>query len=224
MSEEVRQDLIALRPDIKNVVLPHPLYNHFGEAIPREEAEEILGLEKGKKNLLFFGLIRKYKGLDILINAFNELADDSYQLIIAGEPYGSFEPYQELIDHSPAKDRIKLFTEYISDDKVKNFFSASDLVVLPYRSATQSGIFAISCHFKTPMLVTDVGGLKSYIGGRGLGLVADKAEPEYIKNGIEEFFKSDELKKQIIENSGLEKDRLSWSRFCSDFLDFANSL
>ena len=87
MCSEVDRDLQSFGTGKPHTIMPHPLYSHFGERIPREEAEDALGLEHGKKNLLFFGLIRKYKGLDILLKAFNGLGED-YQLIIAGEPYG----------------------------------------------------------------------------------------------------------------------------------------
>jgi glycosyltransferase involved in cell wall biosynthesis len=139
LCDEVAEDLHRLSPKALNATIFHPIYEHFGEKLPRGEAEKALGLTPGKRNLLFFGLIREYKGLDILLEAFAGL-DDSYQLIIAGEPYGSFDKYQRLIDSSPAKDRIRLFTHYIKDSEVKDYFSAADLAVLPYRSATQSGI------------------------------------------------------------------------------------
>ena len=126
LCDEVAEDLHRLSPKALNATIFHPIYEHFGEKLPRGEAEKALGLTPGKRNLLFFGLIREYKGLDILLEAFAGL-DDSYQLIIAGEPYGSFDKYQRLIDSSPAKDRIRLFTHYIKDSEVKDYFSAADL-------------------------------------------------------------------------------------------------
>ena len=114
MSDSVTADLLTLKPDAKHILLPHPLYSHFGEKLPREDAENLLGLEHGKKNLLFFGLIRSYKGLDILLEAFRDLPED-YQLIVAGEPYGSFEKYQSIIDSIPGQDRIKVFPNYIKE-------------------------------------------------------------------------------------------------------------
>ena len=134
----VRDDLLRLKPDARYIVSPHPIYSNFGDRIPRSTAMKELGLDPQKKTLLFFGLIREYKGLDILIEAFSGL-DDSYQLLIAGEPYGSFERYRKLIDASPNRSRIHLFDRFISDSEVAGFFCASDLCVLPYRSATQSG-------------------------------------------------------------------------------------
>ena len=112
MCDAVTRDLLALKPDARHIVIQHPLYSHFGERKDRIEAERRLGLEHGKRNILFFGLIREYKGLDILLEAFRMLPDD-YQLIIAGEPYGSFDKYQKIIDTLPGKDRIVMDLKYI---------------------------------------------------------------------------------------------------------------
>lgn len=223
LCDEVSEDLHRLSPSALNVTLFHPIYGHFGEKMPREKAEKLLGLTPGKKNLLFFGLIRAYKGLDILLKAFGEL-DDSYQLIVAGEPYGSFEKYQTIIDASPAKDRIKLFTRYIKDSEVKDFFSAADLAVLPYRSATQSGISAIAYHFEVPMVVTDVGGLRQSIGDCGTGLVAQEADPDCIAKEIQTYFSDANLKILCINSIRAEKERLSWKSFSRKLLDFSDNL
>lgn len=223
LCDDVAEDLRRLSPKARNLTLFHPIYEHFGEKIPRAEAERILGLEPGKKNLLFFGLIREYKGLDILLNAFSKL-DDSYQLIVAGEPYGSFEKYRQIIDRSPAKDRIRLFTHYIKDSEVKDYFSAADLAVLPYRTATQSGISAIAFHFEVPMVVTDVGGLRQSIGDTGTGLVAQKPDEESIIREIEAFFSDRNLQTLCISSIRAERDRLSWKSFCKKLLDFSEKL
>jgi len=223
LCDEVAEDLRKLSPDAPNLTLFHPIYGHFGEKLPREEAEKLLGLEPGKKNLLFFGLIRSYKGLDILLNAFGKL-DNSYQLIVAGEPYGSFDKYQAIIDSSPAKDRIKLFTRYIKDSEVKDYFSAADLAVLPYRSATQSGISAIAYHFEVPMVVTDVGGLRQSIGDCGTGLVAGKADVDSIVKEIRTYFSDSNLKALCVSAIRAEKERLSWKSFCKRMLEFSDNL
>lgn len=223
MCREVCDDLLKLSPKMPHAILEHPLYTHFGNRMERSDAETALGLEHGKKNLLFFGLIREYKGLDILIRSFTEL-DSSYQLIIAGEPYGPFDRYQALIDKNPNKERIHLFTNYIGDKDVKTFFSAADAVVLPYRSATQSGVSAIACHFGVPMIVTDVGGLSKTIGGRGTGLVAAKANPESIREQIEALFGHDDIRRSCLESIEKEKERLSWKVFCKELVNFARTL
>ncbi len=222
LSGAVGDELLHLKPDANFKIIPHPVYNHFGEKIPREEALKKLKLNTDKKNILFFGLIREYKGLDILTEAFNKL-DDSYQLIIAGEPYGSFEKYEALINASPAKDRIKLFTRYISDAEVPVFFSAADVVVLPYRTATQSGISAVSHHFNVPMVTTNVGGLKEAIGETGTGVVVDEPEAEKVAEGIISFFEGGKREEYIKAIEKL-KESLSWEQFAVKLIDFYNEI
>lgn len=220
---EVAEDLLSLKPDARYRIAYHPLYSHFGEKLPREEAETALGLEHGKKNILFFGLIREYKGLDILLEAFEKL-DDSYQLIIAGEPYGSFDIYRKFIDSSKGKDRIHVFLKYIKDSEVKKYFSAADVTVLPYRSATQSGVSSVSYHFDVPMIVTPVGGLKETIGDRGTGLISRDVSAESIASGILDFFNGEEIRNNCLSNIASERKRLSWSEFCKELTIFAESL
>lgn len=223
LCDEVAEDLKRLSPKAPSITLFHPIYGHFGEKMPREEAEKALGLKPGMRNLLFFGLIRDYKGLDILLDAFGKL-DSGYQLIVAGEPYGSFVKYRNIIDRSPAKDRIRLFTRYIKDSEVKVFFSASDLAVLPYRSATQSGISAIAYHFEVPMVVTDVGGLRQSIGDCGTGLVAPKADADCVVREIRTYFSDANLKTLCVNSIKAEKDRLSWRTFSKRLLEFSDNL
>ena len=223
LCDAVRQDLLKFSPKAKNIVSPHPLYSHFGQKYNREIAEKKLGIKEGMKNLLFFGLIRDYKGLDILLDAFS-LLDKSYQLIIAGEPYGSFDKYQKLIENSPNKENIKLFKEYIADNEVPYFFSAADVCVLPYRSATQSGISSISYHFEVPLITTNVGGLKETIGDRGTGLIVDKIESTDIASAINDFYNKNGLREELIKGIIKEKERLSWSNFCKNLIELYNNL
>ena len=223
MSQSVTDDLLTLKPDAKYILLPHPLYSHFGERLPREAAAKALGIDPARKTLLFFGLIRDYKGLDILLEAFQNLPED-YQLVIAGEPYGSFDKYQAIIDTLPGKDRVHVFPDYIRDSEVKTFFSAADVTVLPYRSATQSGISSISYHFEVPMIVTDVGGLKGTIGDRGTGIVAPVAEPDAVRGEILRYFSDPSVRTDCVRAIRLEKERLSWDRFCEGLTGFAEQL
>lgn len=222
LCEAVAEDLLKLRPDIRYKILPHPLYSHFGAKKSRMEAENRLGLEHGKKNILFFGLIREYKGLDILIDAFSDLGDD-YQLIIAGEPYGSFEKYEKMIETS-GKERIHTYLHYIKDSEVSDYFSAADVAVLPYRSATQSGISSISYHFEVPMIVTDTGGLKETIGEKGTGLVAPEISADAVKAEILKYFDNPQIKENCIRNIEKVKKELSWETFCSGLIDFSKTL
>src|SRR5690606_639305 len=137
LSDSVLKDLLSLKPDAKYIRLDHPAYDHFGEGIEQSVAQVQLELDTSKRYILFFGFIRKYKGLDVLIKALNKLPNNLH-LIIAGEPYEDFGFYQQIIDAHNLEKRVHIFSDYIADDQVKTFFSAADLCVLPYRSATQS--------------------------------------------------------------------------------------
>lgn len=223
LCREVADDLLRLKKDAVYTVIPHPVYDHFGTRLPKEEAEKKLGIRSGSRNILFFGLIREYKGLDILIEAFSRL-DDSYQLIIAGEPYGPFDKYQKLIDASPNSKRIYIFPNYIRDAEVKTFFSAADVAVLPYRSATQSGISAISNHFELPMIVTDVGGLKETIGAAGAGMVCSECTPECVSAAIRKYFEEPQLREGYISGIRALNARLSWNGFCRNLIEFAERI
>ena len=223
LCEAVSKDLLDLKPEATYTVIQHPLYSHFGRKLDRVEAERKLGLESGMRNILFFGLIRTYKGLDILLEAFG-LLPEGYQLIIAGEPYGPFDKYQEIIDRLPNKDKIYKNLKYIKDSEVTDYFSAADLAVLPYRSATQSGISSVSYHFEVPMIVTNVGGLKETIGDRGTGIVSDEGTPEAICKEILRYFSNPEIKENCISNIRLEKERLSWKTFADRLIEFTGTL
>jgi len=222
LCDAVREDLRRINPDIPCCVIQHPLYSHFGEKLSSKDALEALGLKDGNKTLLFFGLIRKYKGLDILLDAFKELPDD-YQLIIAGEPYGDFTPYQELIDGIKDK-KIHLALNYIKDSEVKKYFSGADLCVLPYRSATQSGVSAISFHFDVPMAVTDTGGLKKDIVDSGTGVLCPSCKSEDVKKTIEEFFSNPSISANCKNAIAIQKQLLSWENFSSHLIDFINGI
>ena len=188
MSRAVLDDKNTLAPEVPAILVPHPLYDHFGAKLDRGEAARRLGLDPTRKTLLYFGLIRDYKGLDLLIEAMRHL-DDSYQLVAAGECYGSFDRYEQLAAGNP---RIHLQNRYIGDEEVPLFFSAADLCVLPYRSATQSGITAISLHFDLPLAATPVGGLPESIGETGVGVMAREASPEAIAEAVRHYFEGKE--------------------------------
>lgn len=219
----VRDDLLRMLPDARHIVSPHPIYSNFGDKVPSGEARMKLGLDSGKKTLLFFGLIREYKGLDILIEAFSSL-DESYQLLIAGETYGTFDKYRRLIDSNRNRSRIHVFDRFISDSEVADFFCASDLCVLPYRSATQSGISSIAYHFDLPLVTTSVGGLKEMIGDSGTGIVTESITPEAIHEAIVRYFSDENIRRSCTDAISREKDRLSWKNFCSRLLDFYKTL
>lgn len=218
MSDYVEHDLLELIPHAKLINNEHPLYEQFKYTVAHQEACEELSVDLTKKNILFFGLIREYKGLDLLIEAMGYL-DNSYQLIIAGESYVDFSKYQALIDKSSLKDNIKVFEQYIPEDKVSIFFAASDLLVLPYRSATQSGVLAIAYQLEKPIVSTNVGAIGTMLKKAGTGIVVDEISPQSIAKGIKLFF--DENKKDTcISHIKEEKERLSWSSFTNNLLNF----
>ncbi len=222
MSDSVMNDLLSLKPDAKYLRIDHPVYNQFGETQDRTAALKKLKLNPEKKYLLFFGFIRGYKGLDLLLQALAKL-DDSIELIVAGEIYGSFDSYQEIIDKENLSKRVHLFTDYISDDQVSDFFSASDVCMLPYKSATQSGITAIAHHFDLPIIATDVGGLKESVHHESNGLIVPKPEPEAISVVITRYFK-ESMKEKMSQQIASEKKDNSWENFAEKLIAFSKTL
>lgn len=219
MSEPVKEDLLQLIPNATVQLLPHPIYDHYKERVSKSIAQESLGLGKDKRTLLFFGLIREYKGLDILIGSMSYL-DDGYQLIIAGESYEDFSKYQQQIDKSPLKDNIKVFEQYIPDEMVTTLFSAADVLVLPYRSATQSGVVALAYQLELPMVATNVGALGETVFSAGTGIVVEEISFQGIAKGIEKYFQNKEKQKEYLLNIQAEKKRLSWASFAQSLQSF----
>lgn len=220
MSQSVKDDIRALNPHIPCMLKAHPLYNHFGERQDVQKAKAELGLDPKKRTLLFFGFIRDYKGLDILLESFAELGDN-YQLVIAGESYGSFDKYDKMIEKLPNPGAVKVFNRYISDAEVPVFFSAADVCVLPYKTATQSGITAMSYHFDVPVIVTPAGGLAQAVEGPGTGLVAGSTDACSLKQSIRKFFTMD--KDVFVKNIEKIKEELSWEGFAQDLMAFVNN-
>ena len=218
MTERVEQDILRLSPNAIVHRMPHPLYDHFGTPMPQKEARQKLALPDDARVLLFFGLIRDYKGLDLLIKAFGML-DERYHLVIAGEPYGDFSEYEKLIAASPQRGHIHLYARYIADAEVPGFFGAADAVVLPYRSATQSGITAIAYHFGVPVIATDVGGLKEALYDGRTGILVPEVNASALAAGIVQFF--DKGPSTFQTNISALRDELSWKRFANGLVDFA---
>ncbi|UZR94496.1 glycosyltransferase [Chondrinema litorale] len=222
MGNAVKNELKEYIPDAKLMLHPHPIYNHFGGKIPKVDALKSLNLPTGKKTLLFFGLIREYKGLDVLLKAFNKLSD-AYQLVIAGESYEDFSKYEELINNSPNRDRIFVFRRYIPDDEVASFFSASDLCVLPYKSATQSGVVAVAFHFDLPVLVTDKGNLKDTIEPYDTGIVIDEPDENMLSLAVNKYFEEAQ-ENQFIENIKHFKKKFTWDHMAEELITFAKNI
>ncbi|MBQ5458882.1 MAG: glycosyltransferase, partial [Bacteroidales bacterium] len=168
---------------------PHPIYDHYGIRLDRNEALQKLGLDRNCKYVLFFGLVRAYKGLDLLIDAFadEKLRDSNIKLIVAGEFYQDESIYRKQISDLGIEDKIIIHNEFIPDDKVNLYFSAADIIAQTYKSATQSGVTQIAFHFEKPMLVTNVGGLGEIVINGKSGYVVEPKANE-IANALCDFF------------------------------------
>jgi len=217
MSNTVRDDLLKFKPDAIFKQVLHPLYDHFGSLIKKNEAREKLGIQQNKNVLLFFGFIRKYKGLDFLLESIRFLPDD-YLLVIAGEIYGSFDEYEQIIKKYNLENKVKLFIRYIDDGEVPLFFSASDVCILPYKSATQSGILGISYHFGLPVIATDTGGLREMIEPFNTGIIVREPAPNLLSSAISDYFNL-ELSSQYKANIEKYKHKASWASLAKEILD-----
>lgn len=209
MSEKVLDDLKLFNNTKPAAYIPHPLYDNFGEKIPKETARKNLGISVDEKIILFFGFIRKYKGLDILLDAMALLKDKmpDLKLLIAGEFYDDKKQYEEQIIRLGLKDRLILKTVFIADNEIKNYLCAADLVVQPYRNATQSGVTPLAYHFEIPMIVTNVGGLAAMVPHDKVGLVAEPTAIAIAEN-IELYFKKGEA--WFLPHLREEKKKYSW--------------
>lgn len=213
MSQSVLDDLKKFLPDPKAVFLPHPIYDIFGEKLTREEALQHLGFRQSYKYLLFFGFIRKYKGLDLLLEAMGDprIREMNIKLFVAGECYDDLSFYTNIIKENRIEGSVVIKADYIPASEVKNYFCAVDMVVQPYRTATQSGVTQIAYHFEKPMLVTDVGGLAEIVPHLKVGYVV-KPTPLAIADAIVHFYEND-LEKEFIVNVISEKKRFLWDAF-----------
>ena len=212
LSEKVRNDLLLLRSDSKNRILPHPIYSNFGLPVDKLEARKHLKL-KDEKLILFFGFIRDYKGLDVLFNSIKLLKNEiELKLIVAGEFYSNREKYLKLADELGLKENLLLFTDFIPTSEVKYYFSAADCVILPYRDATQSGIVQIAINFRKPVIATNVGGLGEVIEDDKTGFIVEKENPEALANAIKKFYLENKEEEFII-NIGAKAEKYSWKNF-----------
>jgi len=222
MSLTVQNDLMSFRQKIPIKLSPHPLFDNYGLPVGRKEALAALNLDAENLYLLFFGFIRAYKGLDLLIEAFanKRLRNRRLKLIIAGEFYEDDSPYKDLIKKYNLQNDVIFFDHFIKDNEVPLFFSAADLVVQPYKTATQSGVTQIAFYFEKPMLVTDVGGLREIVPDGKCGYVV-KPEPELIKDAIIDFFDNNR-KEKFTEGVKQEKEKFSWDKMTSSILEVYN--
>lgn len=213
MSQSVLNDLDTFITTDNKIVLPLPINDNFGEKINKDVAIKHLGLNPSDKHLLFFGFIRQYKGLDLLLEAMADkrVVDIGVKLIVAGEYYEDAAPYNEIIRKNKLENSVILKTEYIASAEVGHYFSAVDMVVQPYRNATQSAVTQIAYHFEKPMLVTRVGGLPEIVPHNKVGYVTE-INATSIADSIVDFYNNNR-EEEFIENTIIEKERFLWSTF-----------
>ena len=216
MSEQVHRELKSYT-SAPAIFSPHPMFENFGTAIDRTEACRRIGVDAEQDYTLFFGLIRDYKGLDMLLRAWAKWMPDDRKLLVAGEFYTSRESYVALIDELGLKDRVVLHDRFIADEDVCCYFSVADSLVLPYRSATQSGVTQIAYNFSLPMLVTNVGGLPEIVPDGVVGLVCEPTV-DGILQGLQRIY-ADGVLSQLKANFATERKRFSWSAMCDKLLE-----
>jgi D-inositol-3-phosphate glycosyltransferase len=210
MSRAVLTDLNTFDKTRPRLFSPHPLYDNFGSAVPKSKAKKQLGLDEETRYILFFGFIREYKGLDLLIQAF---ADERFReipvkLLIAGEFYIDGKPYFDLIEELGLEKNIVLRTNFIENSEIVYYFCASDIVAQPYKDATQSGVTQIAYHFERPMLTTNVGGLSEMVPDGKVGFVVSPDVHE-ISEALLRFF-NENKEAEFSKNTAIEKKRFSW--------------
>lgn len=220
MSEKVMQDLRVFEKNKPAQLVEHPLYDNFGPIISKTTAREKLGLPVTGKLILFFGFIRKYKGLDLLLEAMagKDIKAAGIQLLVAGEFYEDEKPYKELIAKLGIEQQLILKTIFIPDSEVQYYLCAADAVIQPYRNATQSGVTPLAYHFEKPMVVTNVGGLPRLVPNEKAGLVVEP-DPGSIAQGILHFYQLGE--EYFIPHLRNEKQKYSWASLAAVVLQLA---
>ena len=212
VSEDVKQ--FSTKPIVFS---PHPIFNHFGEAISKEAARKVLSIGQDEKIILFFGYIRPYKGLDLLLNAMatNAIKDANIKLLIVGEFYEDAQPYHDLIKTLALEERLIIHSEFVPDNKVKNYVCAADFIIQPYKNATQSGVTPLAYYFEKPMLVTNVGALADSVPN---GKVGEVVEPnaDAIAKGIETLYNNGAA--YYADNIKEEMKKYSWSQMADNFI------
>lgn len=217
LSEKVKNDIKTINDNIKVKALFHPIYNNYKPLIDKNTALEKLNLKDGKY-ILFFGLIRKYKGLDLAIRAMSDqkIIDQNIKLVIAGEFYDSEEVYNQLINQLKLKNII-IYNEFVETDRVPDFFSISNLVILPYKSATQSGVTQLAMNYNKPMIVTNVGGLPEIIDHLKDGYISS-SDPKELSKYILDYFSDPINETKMSEALSLKQNLYSWNHFTEEIL------
>jgi glycosyltransferase involved in cell wall biosynthesis len=223
MSQKVMTDLRTFEQNKPALFVPHPLYDNFGTPLLKEEARKALALPPSGRIVLFFGFIRHYKGLDLLLKAMAEgkVKDENIRLVVAGEFYEDEEMYRQLIKKNRLDETVILKTSFIPDDQVRFYFSAADCVIQPYRNATQSGVTPLAYHFEKPMIVTNVGGLPALVPHLKVGLVAEPTVDSLADALVHFYQKGEDF---FIPNIRSEKKKYSWESLVNAITAMAASV
>ena len=222
LSASVLEDLTQFTKSKNKKFTPHPIYDTFGEKIDKSVAKKNLELNINDKYLLFFGFVRKYKGLDLMLHAMSDqrIKDLGVKLIVAGEFYDNIDFYLDLINELDIDSNIILKSDFIDERDVKNYFCASDMITQTYRTATQSGVTQIAYHFERPMLVTDVGGLAEIVPHKKVGYVTTQ-EPKIIADAIVDFY-TNNRELDFERNTKTEKLKFSWQNLIHTIEDLVS--
>jgi len=222
MSGAVKDDIRTFTKTKPVAFLPHPIYDNYGTAVDRNTALEALNLSPSHQYILFFGFIRKYKGLDLLLEALAlpAVKELGIKLIVAGEYYDQASVYEEIIAKNQLEEDVILRTQFIGNEAVKYYFAAASLVVQPYRSATQSGISQIAYHFEKPMIVTRVGGLPEIVKDGKEGYIVE-VSPEAIADALVDFF-TQQRGPEFVPHLAKAKERFSWENMTAGIKQLAN--
>jgi len=223
-SDIVRNELISLKPDAKIIKRFHPIYDIYGEKSSKSLERENLNINS-KHVILFFGIIRDYKGLDILIESINFLKDklDDFHLLIVGECYENINKYLSLIKKYNLEHLVTFIDEYVPDKEVSQYFSCSDVVVLPYKTASQSGVLQIAYNFDIPVITTDVGGLSEYIDDGFSGILVEPNSPLKLSEVLYDNFQNDYFK-TLSSNIKEYKKNFSWEYFIDGIYEIIKRL
>lgn len=219
MADAVGRDLRKFRTDMPVRLNPHPLYDNYGQVVGQRYARQALGLDQNKKYILFFGFVRKYKGLDLLLRAFADkhFRNSGFGLIVAGEFYDDEELYRQVVTENELEKDVIFFNRFIKDEEVALFFSAADIVAQPYRTATQSGVSQIAFHFGIPVLVTDVGGLREIVPDRKCGYVVNP-DPGEIASALLDYFQNNR-KEAFTDCVKEHRKNFLWDKMTATILD-----
>ncbi|MEM1125066.1 MAG: glycosyltransferase [Bacteroidota bacterium] len=211
LSAAVAADVRRLHPTLPVTERMHPVYDHFGETVPKHEARVALGLDTAAPTLLFFGFVRRYKGLDVLLEALPYVAErlPDVRLVVAGEFYEDERIYRAQVERLGLGARVQMHDHYIPEEAVRLYFSAADLVVQPYRSATQSGVAQIAFHFGRPLVVTDVGGLAEIVPHEEAGFVVPPEAPEALAGAIARFY-TEAWAERLTSGAERQAQRFGW--------------